>query len=352
MPQSFEYPAEFGCLPSIPRQQLFAGNTPLEPMHNVAKACNAGNLYVKRDDCTVLAFGGNKVRQLEFYFGEAISQGADTVLITGAVQSNFVRLAAAAAAKLGLDCHVQLEERVDKTDPLYHQSGNVLLDKLFGATIYSYNEGGDEFGADSKLREIADKLETEQGKKTYIIPLAPNHKPIGALGYMVAAQELLEQFSQVNLSVDEIVVGSGSGNTHAGILFGLRALGSDIVVQGTCVRREAEPQHPRIFKRCQEIAELLGVENKVTESDVVVNDAFLAPGYGKLNDATVEAILMAARKEGLVLDPTYTGKVMAGFIDRARKLDSDKTIVFLHSGGTPGVFAYQNAILEAIGEVS
>ena len=352
MNQLFTYPDNFGVLPSIPRQQLFPGNTPLERMDNVAKACNAKNLYVKRDDCTVLAFGGNKVRQLEFYFGEAISQGADTVLITGAVQSNFVRLAAASAAKLGLDCHIQLEERVDKTHPLYHQSGNVLLDKLFGATIYSYDEGEDEFGADRKLREIAAQLEKDHGKKTYIIPLAPNHKPLGALGYLVAAQELLQQFEEMNLHVDEVVVGSGSGNTHAGVLFGLRALGSPIVVQGICVRREAEPQHPRIVKRCEEIAELLEIDNPVSNDDVLVNDAFLAPGYGKSNPATSEAILMAARKEALVLDPTYTGKVMAGTIDRARTVGIDKTIVFLHSGGTPGVFAYQEVILGMIEEAN
>lgn len=345
----FEYPDQFGCLPTIPRVPLFPGNTPLEPMRNIAKICNAGQLFVKRDDCTVLAFGGNKVRQLEFYFGEAIAEGADTVLITGAVQSNFVRLAAAAAAKLGMACHIQLEERVDKTDPLYHESGNVLLDKLFGATLYTYDEGEDEFGADRKLREIAAQLEKSQGKKTYIIPLAPNHRPLGALGYVVAAQELLQQFAQQNLQVDEVVVGSGSGNTHGGILFGLRALGSTIGVQGVCVRRDAQAQHARIFNRCQEIAELLHLDNPVSEEDVLVDDAFLAPGYGQVNDQTMQAILMAARKEGLVLDPTYTGKVMAGFIERARTQGADKTIVFLHSGGTPGVFAYQNTILQAIG---
>lgn len=264
------------------------------------------------------------------------------------MQSNFVRLAAAAAAKLGMACHIQLEELVDKTDRLYRQSGNVLLDKLFGATLYSYDVGEDEFGADRKLRAIATRLEKEQGKKTYIIPLAPNHKPIGTLGYLVAAQELLKQFEQQNLQVDEIVVGSGSGNTHSGILFGLRALGSRITVQGICVRRGANAQRPRIFKRCQAIAELLGIENPVSENDVLVDDTFLAPGYGKPNDATMQAILMAARKEGLVLEPTYTGKVMAGFIARAQNQGKDKTIVFLHTGGTPGVFAYQNVILQAM----
>ena len=348
MNEQFEYTSGLGCIASIPRQRLFPGTTPLEPMPNLAKTCGTENLYVKRDDCTVLAFGGNKVRQLEFYFGQAVAEDADTVLITGAVQSNFVRLAAASAAKLGMDCHVQLEHRVDTDDPHYHQSGNVLLDKLFGATIHFYDEGEDEFGADRKLREIADQLQREQGRRTYIIPLAPNHKPLGALGYVVAAQELLEQFATMNLQVDEIFVGSGSGSTHGGILFGLRALGSAIAVKGICVRRDASLQQPRIVTRCREIADLLQMDNPVNREDVEVNDNFYKPGYGVLNDATREALLLAARKEALVLDPTYTGKVMAGFIDAARSGGTGKTRVFLHSGGTPGVFAYQEDILQTI----
>ena len=347
MSHSFKYPVAFGCLDSLPRTRLFLGDTPLEPMCRLLD-CAAGQLWVKRDDCTALAFGGNKVRQLEFYFGQAIAEGADTVLITGAVQSNFVRLAAAAAAKLGIDCHIQLEARVDKTDALYHQSGNVLLDKLFGATLYYYDKGEDEFSADRELREIAVRLEDRYSRKTYIIPLAPNGKPLGALGYMVAAWELQQQFAMQNLHVDEVVVGSGSGNTHSGLLFGLRALGSPIAVRGVCVRREATAQRSRIFQYCKDIAALLAIDNCVSESDVLVDDAFFSPGYGKTNKATEEAILLAARREGLVLDPTYTGKVMASFIDHARTLDEGKTLVFIHTGGTPAIFAYQDDILRAI----
>ncbi len=188
-------------------------------MPNLGARLGHGELYVKRDDCTGLAFGGNKVRQLEFYLGEARSNGADTVLITGAVQSNFVRLAAAAARKLGMDCHVQLEERVPKTNPEYRNSGNVLLDRILGVVIHSYPEGGDEQGADNRLGEIALELRG-RGRRPYIIPLAPGHAPLGALGYVVAAREILIQMEGEDLSFDEIVVASGSGNTHAGLLFG------------------------------------------------------------------------------------------------------------------------------------
>ena len=160
-------PAAFACLASIPRKYLFSGPTSLESMPNLTSYCGGTNLLIKRDDCTGLAFGGNKVRQLEFYLGAACSESADTIVITGAVQSNFVRLAAAGARKLGMNCHVQLEERVATTDPGYHKSGNVFLDKLFGATLHSYPDGEDEAGADRQVRQIAAELRAA-GSKPYI----------------------------------------------------------------------------------------------------------------------------------------------------------------------------------------
>ena len=196
---------DLGQLSAINRASLFSGETPLEPMPNLASHLGSARLFVKRDDCMGFAFGGNKIRQLEFYFGEAQAQNADTVLITGAVQSNFVRLAAASANKLGMDCHIQLEHRVSNTNDDYENSGNVLIDKMLGATIHTYPEGEDETGADRQLGIIAEKLKSE-GKRPYIIPLAPGHAPLGALGYVVAAQELLGQFQAQNLKVEKIVV--------------------------------------------------------------------------------------------------------------------------------------------------
>lgn len=343
-----EFPNELGSLNTIPRARLFSGGTPMQSMPNLAEICGGkAELYVKRDDCTELAFGGNKVRQLEFYLGEAAARKADTVLITGAVQSNFVRLAAAGARMLGMDCHIQLEERVAKDDPLYRNSGNVLLDKLLGATLHSYPEGEDEAGADRQLGEIADSLKA-QGRTPYIIPLAPGHAPLGALGYVVAAHELLEQLRESGLQIDEVVVASGSGNTHAGLLFGLRALGSQMIVTGVCVRRNAESQLPRLIARCSEIADLLEINNPVADNDVLVTDAFLDPGYGVAGPACNEAMVLGAQTEGLMLDPTYTGKAMAGLISRARESGPGKSIVFIHTGGTPAIFAYQNDMLKAL----
>ena len=339
-----EYPADLGRLPAIPRSRLFTGATPLQAMPNLARSCGGGSLLVKRDDCIGLAFGGNKVRQLEFYIGEAVARNADTVLITGAVQSNFVRLAAAAARKSGMDCHIQLEERVAKSDPAYRNSGNVLLDRLLGATLHSYPDGEDEAGADRRLGEIADELK-HAGRRPYIIPLAPGHKPLGALGYVAAAGELLQQVSEAGLEIDEIVVASGSGNTHAGLLFGLRALGSPIPVTGICVRRDAAAQQPRIAARCEEIAELLEIDSKVADADITVIDTFLAPGYGHAGEETLRAILLAARTEALMLDTTYTGKAMASFIDQAKAAGGGARI-FIHTGGTPAIFAYEKELTE------
>ncbi len=328
-----------GRLDPLARARLAHLPTPIEPMINLGREAGGARLYVKRDDCTGLAFGGNKVRQLEFYLGEAQAREADTVLITGAVQSNFVRLAAASANKLGMTCHIQLEERVPKDDPLYKASGNVLLDRLLGATLYSYPDGEDEAGADRRVREIAADLEA-QGRRTYVIPLAPGHAPLGALGYVDAARETLGQLGEQGLEVDEIVIPSGSGHTHGGFLFGLRALGSKIPVTGVCVRRDAAAQRPRIEGRCREIAELLEVDCPVAPDDVVVIDDALAPGYGQLNPLARRALHLAARREGLILDPVYSAKAMAGLLLRAEARGEGSTLLFLHTGGTPALFAY------------
>ena len=332
-----------GRLDDLPRARLVHAPTPLEALPNLSARWGGARLLVKRDGCTGLAFGGNKVRQLEFYLGEAQARAADTVLITGAVQSNFARLAAAAARKLGLEIHLQLEERVPNTDPAYRNSGNVLLDRLLGATIHAYGCGEDEAGADARLREIAAGLEA-QGRRPYVIPLAPGHAPLGALGYVDAAREILEQAAAQGLVIDEVVVSSGSGHTHGGLLFGLRALGCPARVTGVCVRRPAAAQRPRIESRCREIAELLGVDPVVVADDVQLIDEFLAPGYGQLNAATVEAMEWAARFEGLILDPVYTGKTFAAFRQRARDAGPGRTLLFVHTGGTPALFAYGEAL--------
>ncbi len=331
---------KFGRLSSLPRAPISQLPTALEELPNLGKTESKAKLFVKRDDCTGLALGGNKARQLEFYIGEALEKGADTILITGAVQSNFVRMAAAGARKAGMDCHIQLEARVQNNHAAYNRSGNVLLSQVLGATLHHFDEGEDEAGADIRLEEIAEDL-ISQGKKPYVIHLALGHPPLGALGYVVAARELLRQLDDRDLKIDEIVIASGSGATHSGMLFGLRTLGSGMAVKGICVRRDKKLQFERIRHLCEEISVLLGVGNCVGEADIELNDDFLAPGYGKVNDAVLEAIELSAHKEGLLLDPVYTGRVMAGFLERARNARENQNLLFVHTGGQPAIFGYE-----------
>ena len=330
-------------LDALPRTPLAHTPTPIEKLNNLSAVLGGGALYVKRDDCTGLAMGGNKARQLEYYFGEALQQNADTVLITGAVQSNFVRMAAAAAAKLDLDCHIQLEERVGDAGADYRQSGNVLLDRILGATIHTYPKGEDEDGADANLKMIADELRST-GRQPYIIPLAPGHPPLGALGYVRAAEEILDQLGDLEDEIDHIFVASGSGSTHAGLLFGLRSLNWLKPVIGVCVRRNRALQHDRISNRCREVAELLDMDNPVTSEDIRITDETFAPGYGKLNDQTLEAIDLCARREGLLLDPVYTGKSMAACFNHVRRTQKNQSTLFIHTGGTPGLFGYSKEL--------
>lgn len=332
-----------GRLPDLPRCRLAGAETPLEPADRLSAANTGARLWIKRDDMQGLAFGGNKVRQLEYYFGAAQESGADTVLITGAVQSNFCRLTAAYAARLGMECHIQLEERVASNDPLYRRSGNVLVDRLLGAVLHSYAAGEDEAGADSALEEIAADLR-ERGRVPYVIHLAPGHPPLGALGYIDCAREVLEQARMAGIAFDRAVVPSGSGATHAGFLFGLRALGSDLPVLGVCVRRDAAQQRPRLIARCQDIADLLDMANPVTRDDVVVTDRFLPPGYGRINAPTERAIRLGARTEALMLDPVYSGKTMAGALALAGNRPATENVLFIHTGGTPAIFAYAGSL--------
>ncbi len=326
-----------------PWVQLAHAPTPLERMNNLSKDYSTGqrdvNLWIKRDDCTGLAMGGNKARQLEFYLGDALDQQADTILTTGAIQSNHVRMTVAAAHKLGMYCEVQLEERVSDRPSAYYQSGNPFLVSMLGAKVHKYPVGEDEEGADRALYQRAEEL-NQQGRHAYVIPLAPNHAPLGALGYVLVAEELLQQLGQQSL--DAVVIASGSGSTHSGLLVGLRALGCNANVYGICVRRNAELQKARMFKRCQEVAQMIGQPDLITESDIIVTDAVLSPGYGRLNDATTEAIYKAGRREGILLDPTYSGKAMAGLFHLLDKKDLNLqgNIVFLHTGGAPGAFGY------------
>jgi len=341
-------------LDAMPRVRMAHLPTGIEEMANLGRTLfpdgDGPRLLVKRDDNTGIAMGGNKVRQLEYYLGDAVNQGADTILISSAVQSNYMRTCAAMSARLGLECHLQLEERVPKNDPLYRTNGNVLLDRIAGATLHSFPEGEDEAGADRSVEAIADTLR-EQGKKPYVIHLSPTHPPVGAVGYVDAARELLDQLEARGDTVDRIYVGSGSAATHTGLLWGLRAFGSSIPVTGVCVRRPAAQQGPRVRGNLDKMSALLEYEPAFSDDDVVVTDISLGPGYGRVTDPIREAIALAGSKEGLFCDPVYTGKVLAGMIAelRAGVMRAGETALFIHTGGQPSLFAYGESVLSETG---
>jgi D-cysteine desulfhydrase family pyridoxal phosphate-dependent enzyme len=333
-------PSPFDAILERPRVSLLSGPTPIEHLARLSRVLGV-EIFIKRDDLTGLGMGGNKIRQLEFYFGNALAEGADTVLITGAVQSNYVRAAAAAAAKLGLAAVVQLEERVSEMGATYYNSGNVLLDDLLGARRLSFPEGENEAGADRALREEAARLKRE-GRVPYVIPLALDNPPHGALGYMLAAREIIEQ----GFTFDCAVVASGSGLTHAGLLSGFRALGVGMPVHGACVRRAADPQRERVRTVSRKIETLLGCQSIIGNDDISAWDVALAPGYGRIGASAREAISLLAKQEGLFVDPVYTAKSLAVLIDLARigVIERGARVLFIHTGGLPALFAYEEEL--------
>lgn len=326
---------------AFPRALLAHAPTPLVPLGNTMRGSGHDHLFVKRDDLTGLAIGGNKARQLEYYFGQALSEGADTVLITGAVQSNFVRQCAAAARKLGLACEIQLENRVQGMPAGQEKTGNMLLDRLLGVPIHMFPVGEDEKAADDNLEKIADDVRA-RGGKPYVIHLGADHPPLGALGYVDCAREIIEQTDALGVKLGAVIVASGSAASHAGVVTGLRHYGSDATVHGVCVRRTADLQHPRVLKRSRDLAGMLGSPDLVQDADVITTDAYLGEGYGKPTPGTMAAIARGAKEETLLLDPVYSGKAFDGFLSLLNEgaLPSDKACVFIHTGGTPGLFAY------------
>lgn len=315
--------------------------TPLELLPRLSEHLGGPEIYVKRDDCTGLATGGNKTRKLEYSMGEALEQGADTVITVGAIQSNHVRQTAAAACKLGMACEVLLEHRVGKPSKTYTTSGNVLLDRIFGARLREY-PGGTDF--DAEMQAVADEVR-QRGGVPYLIPGGASN-PVGALGYVGCGVELLQQCAEQQLAVDHLVTATGSAGTHAGLAVGIRGSGSALPILGIGVNAPQDVQEERVYKLAVATAELVGKPGCVSRADIIADCNYIGAGYGEHTDAMNEAVLMLARLEGLLFDPVYSGKALAGMIDYIRegRFRKGETIVFLHTGGSAGLFAYADAL--------
>ncbi len=331
----------FDLLERRPRVPLAHLPTPLEPMPRLAEALGRARLWVKRDDCTGLGLGGNKVRKLEFAVADAIASGADTVIGVGVPQSNAVRQLAAAAAKTGLACHlVLLTGRVPDTGPEYLHSGNVLLDRLFGARV-EFLAWSDDVAGHTARR--AAELEAA-GSHPYVVPYGVS-SAIGALGYALMIVELLEQADAAGLDLGTIVVAAGSGGTQGGMLVALSAMRPDIEVLGIDVDAEPDRVRSDVIRVAGELAALAGQDPGAVAESARVIGGYAGSGYGVPTQAMSEAVRLVARLEGLVLDPVYTGKACAGLIDMVRsgRLDDDRDVVFVHTGGSPALFAYPAA---------
>lgn len=316
--------------------------TPFEPLpgltERLARPGGGGpELWIKRDDCTGLAGGGNKTRKLEYLLGDALASDADTLVTQGAVQSNHVRQTAAAAAKFGMKCEIILEERTGSKAVDYTRSGNVLLDELMGAKIRSVPGGTD---MNAQLALVAAEV-SDAGGRPYIIP-GGGSNAIGALGYVECAFELVAQANETGLEIDRIVTATGSAGTHAGLVAGLAVMGANIPVLGIGVRAPKETQEANVYKLARETAALLGHEDRVTRDMVVANCDFVGAGYGLIDDAVIEALKTIARSDAILLDPVYTGKAMKGLLALSARGDFDgETVAFLHTGGAQGLFGYQ-----------
>lgn len=333
-------------LARFPRRRYTPAPTPIEPLthlsaHLAAERGGAGpEIWVKRDDLTGLTGGGNKTRKLEFLVAEALAQGADTLITVGAVQSNHCRLTLAAAVREGLRCRLILEQRVPGSYAP-DASGNNLLFDLLGVEKVTVVEGGADLAA--AMQAEADALAAE-GRRGYVIP-GGGSTALGALGYVACAEELLTQTFDMQLPLDHVVCASGSAGTHAGLLVGLESNGAGLPLTGINVRRPRAEQEGNVHKLSTETATLLGVPAP-SRDKVIGLDEWVGPGYSLPTPEMVEAVRLLARLEGVLLDPVYTGKAMAGLIGLVRRGDirPGERVLFIHTGGSPALYAYQGVL--------
>ena len=330
-------------LAAFPRTRLCQAPTPLEPLPRLTEGLGGPQIWMKRDDLTGMGLGGNKVRKLEFLVGDALARGADHLVTQGAVQSNHVRQTAAVAAKLGLACTAVLEHRIETNDGAYLGSGNVLLDRLLGCTL-EYRPGGTDMQA--AIEEVGARLASE-GSKPYLIP-GGGSNATGALGYAAVALELVTQANGIGLRIDRLVHATGSAGTQAGLVAGLHALSSPVRVLGIGVRAPKQTQEANVLRLARATAAHMGVDRPIPDDAVEANCDYVGGGYGVPTSGMAEAVRMLARLEGILLDPVYSGKGMAGLIDLIRRggFSPGEDVVFLHTGGSSGLFGYADFLNE------
>jgi D-cysteine desulfhydrase len=324
---------------SLARFPLAQLPTPIEELKSLSRELDGPELLIKRDDQTGLALGGNKTRKLEFLVGQALEQGADTLITAGAAQSNHCRQTAAAAARAGLHCELLL----NGTKPDL-PNGNVLLDELLGARLH-WIESSQRM---ARLRDLPDELR-KAGRKSYVIPVGGSNG-VGATGYVLAMIELVEQLNKINRRVDHVVFASSSGGTQAGMVLGAKIAGFAGKLHGVRINkddRNAAPYEDELTQIANEVAKYIGVDAQFTAGNFKVDYGYLGGGYGVVSDLERNAIRLLGAREGIVLDPVYSGRAMGALIDLIRKkaFRTDETVLFWHTGGAPALFAYAQDLI-------
>ncbi|HBZ8078545.1 TPA: D-cysteine desulfhydrase [Klebsiella quasipneumoniae subsp. similipneumoniae] len=319
-------------LTRFPRLELIGAPTPLEYLPRLSDHLGR-EIFIKRDDTTPLAMGGNKLRKLEFLAADALREGADTLITAGAIQSNHVRQTAAVAAKLGLHCVALLENPIGTRAENYLSNGNRLLLDLFNTQVEMCDALTDPA---AQLDELATRIEA-QGYRPYVIPVGGSNA-LGALGYVESALEIAQQCEDA-VEISSVVVASGSAGTHAGLAVGLEQLMPQAELIGVTVSRAVADQLPKLVALQQAVANSLELQAK---ADIILWDDYFAPGYGTPNEEGMAAVKLLAQLEGILLDPVYTGKAMAGLIDgiTQKRFKDEGPILFVHTGGAPALFAY------------
>ena len=328
-------------LSRFPRRRYTQHPTPIEHLPRFSAALGGPQIWIKRDDQLGLTPGGNKTRKLEFLVADALAKGADTLVTCGAPQSNHCRITLSAAVKEGLKCRFVIEERVPGSYD-EHGSGNHFLFRLMGVEDITLVPGGSDMAA--AMQQVADALVAE-GRTPYVIP-GGGSNALGGLGYVACTQELQQQLFEQDLQIDRVVVGSGSSGTHGGMVAGFLGNHLDIALTGVGVSRDPEDQAPLVRREAQAVCDLLELGITVPEERVHCVGGYWQPKYSVPNDAMIEAVRLMARTEGVLLDPVYTGKIVAGLIGMVRDgtIGSHENVLFLHTGGMPSLFAYEDVL--------
>jgi D-cysteine desulfhydrase len=329
----------------FPRRRYTPGFTAIERLDRLTQALGGPMIWIKRDDQLGLAGGGNKTRKLEFLIADALAQGADTLVTTGAPQSNHCRLTAAAAAKEGLKCRLLIEERIAGSFSPEGNGNNLLFD-LLGVEAIEVVPAGTDLAAG--MAQIAERLVGE-GRKPYVIP-GGGSNPLGALGYVACAGEIVAQSAEMGISFDTVVCASGSAGTHGGLAVGLESARSNMPLLGVSVRRPEPEQIALVEGLAVRTAELLGHDADVVKGRIAVDDRWVGEGYAIPTDTMIEAVRMLASLEAVLLDPVYTGKAMAGLIGGVRegRWKKGENLLFVHTGGSPALYAYRDVLAKGV----